>query len=50
MKKILKIIFGSKMYCKLFHVSYGTKDNKWYCKKCNIIRNKRLSDNDSGPR
>lgn len=49
---ILGLMFSpqdKEEYCKMFHTSYGTKDNKWYCKKCNITHNKKLSDDDCGP-
>ena len=45
MVNLLKRIFGEEYYCRMFHTSYITKDNKWYCKKCDITRDKRLSDN-----
>jgi len=50
MGKLLKKLFGKKWYCSTFHTSYGTKDNKWYCEKCNITTDKRLGDDDCGPR
>jgi hypothetical protein len=43
---------GKERYCKEFHEAFGDKNDetKWYCSKCDISYNKRLSDNYTGPR
>jgi hypothetical protein len=46
--RLLKKLLGSERYCEMFHTSYETKDNKWYCKKCNITTDKKLGDDDCG--
>ena len=43
-----KRILGEKLYCSLFHTSYGM-DDKWYCPKCKISKKKKLSDYDTSP-
>lgn len=50
MKNLLKKTFGTDQYCNMFHTSFGTKNNKWHCQKCNITRDKRLRDDDCGPK
>lgn len=47
-KKCLINWFGEVWFCRMFHTAYGKK-NKWYCDKCNLTYDKRLSDNNLGP-
>jgi hypothetical protein len=50
-KKILLRLLDDTLYCELFHTKYGTSDNKmWRCPKCGTLTQKRLSDNDTGPK
>ena len=37
-------------YCRMFHSPSPTDNDKWYCRKCNITYDKRLSDGDTGPK
>ena len=48
MKKLLIRLFGAEWYCRYWHSAIETADNKWYCKSCNLTREKRDSDNDLG--
>ena len=44
---------GKKWYCRNFHTWYASsaEENMWYCPKCKCItREKRLSDDDTGPK
>lgn len=50
MKKLVRWLFKSDLsYCKFFHSALGV-GNKWYCQKCNLLYDRKLSDNDTGPR
>lgn len=49
MIKIIKKLFGEIWFCSMFHMLYGTKDNKWYCEKCNITHERTISDYYCGP-
>lgn len=38
-----------RWYCKTFHVLFGSFNNTWYCKKCDIHHDKKLIDKYCGP-
>lgn len=43
---------GKKNFCREFHTAFGDKNDKkkWYCPKCDISYDKRLSDDFIGPK
>ena len=51
MKKCLIKWFGPLWFCRMFHTTYTDHANtsNWYCDKCNLSYEKKLSDNDTGP-
>jgi len=51
-KKFLIEKMGKESFCRTFHTAFGDKNDetKWYCSKCDISYNKRLSDSYIGPK